>query len=58
MEFPVSRSLARDTSDQVTPISAKNRLKIAQIGVTRSPVSRARDLETGIGKKILKIWDF
>ena len=50
-------SLGRDMSNQATPISPKYCLKIAQIGVTRSPVSRARDLETQISQKILKIWD-
>ena len=43
--------------DRVTPISDKYRLKIAQIGVTRLPISRARDLENQIGRKILKILD-
>ena len=53
--FWVSMSLARDMSNGATPISAKYCLKIAKIGVTWSPVSRARDLETQIGQKILKI---
>ena len=50
-------SLGRDMSNQTTPILAKYCLKIAQIGVTGSPVSRARDLETQNGQKIMKIWD-
>ena len=54
--FRLSRFLARDMSNQATPISAKYCLKIAQMGVTRSPISRARDLETRNGQKIPKNW--
>ena len=50
-------SLGRDMSNQATPILAKYCLKIAQIGVTRWPVSQASDLENQNRKNIMKIWD-
>ena len=53
----VSRSLAQDMGNRVTPIWAIFKQFFAQIGFTRLPISRARDLETQIGRKILKILD-
>ena len=53
----VSRSLARDTGDRVTPIWAIFKQYLAEIGVAGSLISRARDLETQIGQKIMKILD-
>ena len=44
-------------SNRATTISAKYCLKIAQIEATGLPVFWARDIETQIGQKILKIWD-
>ena len=43
--------------DRVTPIRAIFKQFFAEIGVTGSHISQARDLETRIGQKILKIWD-
>ena len=55
--FWVSRSLARDTGDRVTPIWAIFKQYLAEIGVARLLVYQARDIETQIGQKILKIYD-
>ena len=43
--------------DRVTPIYAIFKQFFAQIGVTRLPIFLARDLDTQIGQKILKILD-
>ena len=51
----VFRALARDMGNQVTPIWAIFKQFFAQIGVALLPISRARDLETQIGRKILNI---